>query len=341
MLLGRWRGIVLLASLALVARAVPAPADDMESATLRVGRAERLLVLAPHPDDETLGTGGLVQRVLANGGTVKIVLLTAGDGYREGVASETGRPQPRPSEYVEYGERRFHEAQAAARELGGDRIRVQLLGYPDRGLEALLNAHWLRAHAARSATTGASDPPYRQALDPNIPYAGASLEGQLVHLLREMRPTIVAFPDPVDKHPDHHAAGLFTLLAIDEWSRETRGMPPRLLAYLVHWPAWPPGWEGNVAAAATHEALQLPATLPPRRLATATFRLTPAEQVHKGAALARHASQEEVMGSFLSAFLRETEPFTILTLTDAHRITQSIERLREAEERGKSMARRG
>src|ERR687886_586162 len=33
----------------------------------------RLLVFSPHPDDETLGTGGLIQRVLSAGGTVKVV----------------------------------------------------------------------------------------------------------------------------------------------------------------------------------------------------------------------------------------------------------------------------
>jgi LmbE family N-acetylglucosaminyl deacetylase len=38
----------------------------------------RLLVVAPHPDDETLATGVLLQQVLAAGGEVRILLLTAG-----------------------------------------------------------------------------------------------------------------------------------------------------------------------------------------------------------------------------------------------------------------------
>ena len=50
---------------------------------LAVKRGERLLVVAPHPDDETLGAGGLIQRVLAHGGTVRVMLVTAGDGYVE------------------------------------------------------------------------------------------------------------------------------------------------------------------------------------------------------------------------------------------------------------------
>ena len=45
-----------------------------------------LLVIAPHPDDETLGAGGLIERVRAKGGTVRVVLITAGDGFLEAMA---------------------------------------------------------------------------------------------------------------------------------------------------------------------------------------------------------------------------------------------------------------
>jgi hypothetical protein len=47
--------------------------------------ATRLLVVAPHPDDETLGAGGLIQRVRHAGGAVKVVFMTNGDGYPVGV----------------------------------------------------------------------------------------------------------------------------------------------------------------------------------------------------------------------------------------------------------------
>lgn len=65
-----------------------------------MGTGERLLVVAPHPDDETLAAGGLIQRVLMRGGAVRVVLVTAGDGYIEAVSHETGRPRPRPAEYL-------------------------------------------------------------------------------------------------------------------------------------------------------------------------------------------------------------------------------------------------
>ena len=42
-------------------------AADEAPRELEVGAHERLLVVAPHPDDETLGAAGLAQRVLARG----------------------------------------------------------------------------------------------------------------------------------------------------------------------------------------------------------------------------------------------------------------------------------
>ena len=55
-------------------RRAPAPTLDVPPQT-------RLLVVAPHPDDETLGAGGLMERVHESGGRVNVVYLTDGDGY--------------------------------------------------------------------------------------------------------------------------------------------------------------------------------------------------------------------------------------------------------------------
>lgn len=40
---------------------------------------ERLLIVAPHPDDEILGCGGLIARVKRDGGKVFVLFLTVGD----------------------------------------------------------------------------------------------------------------------------------------------------------------------------------------------------------------------------------------------------------------------
>ena len=298
-------------------------------AALEVAAGERLLVVAPHPDDETLGAGGLIQRVLERSGTVRIVLVTAGDGYVEAVVHETGLPRPRPSQYIAYGERRLREARAAVRELGTERMRLQVFGFPDGGLASLLHAHWRRTRSERSSTTGVSGPPYPEALDPNVAYDGADLRRELLRLVREVHPTMVALPHPLDRHPDHRATGLFTLLAIDDWTGETakpRAPLPRLLAYLVHWPDWPPGWNAATPLPdAAKAAFELPPALPVRDGTRTDLALSDAEVTAKRAALARYESQQEQMASLLAAFVRQTEPFVLLTAPARPKLERMIE----------------
>ncbi|HUR36054.1 MAG TPA: hypothetical protein VM032_19765 [Vicinamibacterales bacterium] len=43
-------------------------AADMPELSVALDRSTRLLVIAPHPDDEVIGAAGLIQRVLTRGG---------------------------------------------------------------------------------------------------------------------------------------------------------------------------------------------------------------------------------------------------------------------------------
>ncbi len=96
-----------------------------------------ILVIAPHPDDESLVTGGLTHRLVAGDAHVELVLATAGEGSRAG-----GTP-------AALGAARTAEARTAARLLG---IReVHELGLPDGGLQDHLDALTaaLRGHVDR------------------------------------------------------------------------------------------------------------------------------------------------------------------------------------------------
>lgn len=308
-------------SLSLAAAMVP------KSTPLEVGTGQRLMVVAPHPDDETLGAGGLVQRVLERGGSVLVVLVTAGDGYRQAVMDETGKPQPSPSQYIAYGKLRLREAHATLHKLG--QVRLQFLGFPGGGLDRLLHAHWQRTHPERSQTTGASDPPYANALEPDVPYDGSDLRRELVHLLRETDPSIVALPDPLDEHPDHRATGIFTLLALNDWLGETSTpkaakrplVMPQLLTYLIHWENWPPDSNAKTPVRETSNAfLELPQDLPPRGLARTALTLTDKQAETKRVALAQYVSQQKEMAPFLAAFVRRTEPFTVVSEAELRRV---------------------
>jgi LmbE family N-acetylglucosaminyl deacetylase len=318
----RQTGIVLLARAAVIALAIAAAVNVAQTppgspGALTVGDGERLLVIAPHPDDETLGAGGLIQRVLAQRGSVHVVLLTAGDGNVGGVVLETGLRQPPAASFVAYGERRVEEARAALRVLRAPAERLDVLGFPDGGLMPLLTLHWRRGHPEHSPTTGASAPPYPFALTRELAYDGADLRDELVRVLGEQRPTLIALPDPLDRHPDHRAGGIFTLLALDEWIGDHWQQAPRVLTYIVHWPAWPPGWDAVTPVSGDQQRpLVLPSTLPARPLVGASLSLTPKEVAAKAAALAAHTSQQRAMAAFLAAFVRRSEPFTIFDASE-------------------------
>lgn len=324
-----WPSVVVLA---WILAAAPAAAQ-MAPEPLLVRDGERLLVVSPHPDDETLVAGGLAERVLERGGSVRTVILTAGDGYVEAVEAETGELRPRPREFLRYGAERIREAHAVARLLGGGQIHLDVLGFPDGGLEPLLHAHWARSHPERSPTTEETAPPYPQALDRHVAYDGADLRGELVRILRETRPTLVAMSDDLDLHPDHRASGLFALLALDDWRRlptprsESRPAFPRLLAYLVHWPRWPLGWEREGGPEdVAQRSLDLPPELPLRGEGRTCLTLTPDEIARKRRALAAYHTQQVAMGSFLAAFSRATECYSILTEHDVDAVESRVER---------------
>ena len=86
----------------------------------RVGRG-RVLVFAPHPDDEVLGCCGAIIQHIEDGDPVRVVVLTDG-GFSLG------------EDQTSYIERRKQESLAAATYLGYE--DVQFWGMPDRGLIA-------------------------------------------------------------------------------------------------------------------------------------------------------------------------------------------------------------
>lgn len=76
----------------------------------------RVLVLAPHPDDESLGCGGTVKLLTSRGTPCDILFLTRGE-----LGSDVPS-QLTPADQCEIAERRTAEALSAARELGADQV---------------------------------------------------------------------------------------------------------------------------------------------------------------------------------------------------------------------------
>lgn len=100
------------------------------------------LVIAPHPDDEILGCGGLIAARARAGQPVEVIFLTDGE------ASHRGHPSLGPAEL---GRLRRGEAQAALAALGLGAGRAHHLGLPDGSLERLPP---VAAEAARREIAG-------------------------------------------------------------------------------------------------------------------------------------------------------------------------------------------
>ena len=82
----------------------------------------RTAVLAPHPDDESLGVGGVIAQLVDLGLPVAVIFLT------DGGASHPGSATHPPAVLAEL---RRREARAACRELGVADDAVRFLGLPD------------------------------------------------------------------------------------------------------------------------------------------------------------------------------------------------------------------
>ena len=274
----------LLLALLVGARSAAAPLPVPAGGTV-------LLVIAPHPDDETLCCAGAIQQVLAAGGQAAILWVTSGDGSVLGALFEGHNPL-RPQSMLELGARRMLEARAAATALGVSPDRQLFLGYPDGSLLYLLDEP---QSVQRSPLTHARAVPYRTAAFPGDLYQGLALRRDFAAALERLQPTLVLAPSILDTHPDHRAAGR---LARD-WAAAHPGHELRL--WIVH------GGEGWPAPRTLLPAL--PLTPPPvaRQLSWQALALTPAEETRKRRALEAHASQMRVMAPFLLAFVRSNE----------------------------------
>ena len=292
-----WLAPLLLGALTAHATdSVPMSAAHAEASALPpIDAATSLLVVAPHPDDETLCCGGAIQRVVGAGGRVTVVWLTSGDAARLVLVSMSRSFFPAPAVARELGAQRMAEARTATARLGVPPAGQVFLGYPDGGLLELLGAHRTIPYSSR--TTGAAAVPYGEALAPGHPYTGASLEQDFTEVLEHTRPTLILAPTPLDAHADHRAAGLLA---------QALGARYAMVRYwIVH------GGEGGPAPADLLPGVPLTPAPLARALAPRAFGLEPAEEDGKLAALQSYRTQLRLTAPFLLSFVRTNELYSL------------------------------
>ena len=169
-----------------------------------------MTILAPHPDDEALGTGGLIQQAIAAGMEVRVIFGTDGDN------------NPWPQRFVErrwdiddecrlrLGTLRRAEALRSLNVLGVSGDRAHFLALPDGGM--------LRQWDARDAKVIMS----------------------FAQIFQTQPLDVLIVPSPFDRHPDHRAMFHFAQTALERCH-----FSPRQFSYLIH-PGWLGGHFGNV-----------------------------------------------------------------------------------------------
>lgn len=280
-------------ALALSLLAAAAPAEPM----VEPGSRDSVLVIAPHPDDESLCCAGLLQRAARRGARRAIVWLTSGDGFELDAMVIEKHLEPGTQGLLGLAEKRMREARTAAGLLSVPDDAQVFLGYPDRGLSQMLQQNYVTPY--RSRYTAASHVPYAQALAPGSEYTGRNLERDVRQLLDRLQPTLVLAPSPLDRHPDHRAAGVLLLRLMNE-----RDQLDRLRFWVVHagndWPI--------PRRAEPGRAMQAPPGT--GQLHWQSLALSAAEVAQKERAIAAHATQMKVMAPFLRSFVRNDEIFT-------------------------------
>jgi LmbE family N-acetylglucosaminyl deacetylase len=139
-------------------------------------RRGKTLVIAPHPDDETLGCGALIARKRNDGQPVHVVFVT------DGAASHPDHPGVPPAAIAAI---RLQESRRALAVLGVDSCAIYYLNEPDSTLD--------RMPAAR-----------REAL-----------VNRLASLLNQVQPDEIFLPCGAEGSSEHEATFRFVIEAID------------------------------------------------------------------------------------------------------------------------------
>jgi len=160
----------------------------------------RVMLIAPHPDDEALACSVILQQAVRAGAAIRVVYVTDGDNNPWPQRALERRWRLSASDRKRWGKLRRAEALAALRVLDIHPADVQFLALPDQGLTDLL------LRDCNSALT------------------------RIAQVIDDWSPTDILAPALSDIHPDHNAVAVmmrlifadFLALGVSQWN------------YLVH-----------------------------------------------------------------------------------------------------------
>ncbi len=160
---------------------------------------QTLLLIAPHPDDEILGCGGLIKRIKEGGGKVYALFMTV------------GTTQDYAANGISTYDQRLKEIEKVSKFLGYEDYRIAFPG----------NDHHLRLDSI-----------------PQIDLI-SSIENTHKISLNRLRPTIIATPQPFDYNQDHRAVAEAVIAATRPAPDGYKSLQKTILGYefsaTAHW----------------------------------------------------------------------------------------------------------
>jgi LmbE family N-acetylglucosaminyl deacetylase len=295
------------------------PAAPPERPQLTLADDDRILVLAPHPDDEILATGGLIQQALDKGLPSKVTFLTNGDNNEFAFLFFSKAFTLDAASAVHAGQVRGLEAMRAGRTLGLDSGDQVFLGYPDFGTMEIWQNRWGEGREAfRSMFSERNAVPYWFAQTPDAPYKGEAILADLKEVVADFKPTKIFVSHPADQNPDHAALAMYLRTALWDLGDAAE---PEVYHFLTHYGDWPQ--PRGLMFDAPHEP---PAQFDePGRWVTLPLAAGQAEK--KLDALKKHKTQYGASAPYLESYMRANELFDridVITLpNDAPRATIS------------------
>lgn len=262
---------------------------------------ERILIIAPHPDDEALACAGIIQQAQDFAAQVRIVYLTNGDQNQLSFIAYKKRPALLRGSFMRLGQLRKEEAIKAMELLGLDKQSLIFLGYPDLGTFKIFTQHWQANKPLRSFLGQCSLVPYRESISFTAPYDGKSILEDFKKILLEYKPSRIFISHPADQNPDHVAAYLFLQIALSDLEQEIT--KPKLYPYLVHAKNWP------LADYKPQLSLEPPEGFFGSEVDWSEFRLSQKQIDKKHRALSCYGSQMRYDTAHLLSFLRRNELF--------------------------------
>lgn len=266
----------------------------------QITSSDRILIVSPHPDDESLANSGLIRAALKVNATVLVVMMTNGDATPINITDYVKKTN-RTDFNGSIGDLRHLETIDAMSQLGLNQSRIIFLGYPDGALSYLFGSNWdyNNLYKGSNSANEYDHSPYSFSYELNAPYCGANVEKNLQQIITNYKPTMIFYPDDGDEHPDHWATSAFVRYAAIK-----TGYSGKTYSYLVHKGSWPSPlqYQPQSTLEAPDDLLELDANW-------LMMNLTQDDENRKEKAINSHATQISLMKNYLLSFVRTDEIF--------------------------------